>query len=113
MTAENSDLFGNPIFGNIPDRALTPRERRLLRGRKSSVPSGHAHTPGTGPAGETCGSCLSLVRKRMGKTYLKCGKNRAGWTGGGKSDVRARDAACNKWEARPADTAPPTEHYRS
>jgi hypothetical protein len=35
----------------------------------------------------------------MAKTYFKCGLNRAKWTGGGKTDVRARDQACREWQA--------------
>lgn len=75
--------------------ALTPKERRKL---KEPQPQGHAWTPGTGPEGETCGTCLHLYRNRQAKTYLKCGKNRAAWTRGRKSDIRARDAACKFWE---------------
>lgn len=47
---------------------------------------------------ERSGSCKHLARNRMTKTYLKCELNRARWTGGYGSDVRARDAACKKWE---------------
>lgn len=84
------DLFGL-------DRALTPRERKGLK-RSGPVPRGYVAPPGTGPAGETCGSCKHLYRNRMAKTYLKCSLNRARWTGGGGSDVRARSPACQKWE---------------
>jgi hypothetical protein len=81
------------------DRALTPAERRKLKGRSSPVPNGHAARPGSGPEGETCGSCSHLYRNRMSKTYLKCSLMRARWTGGGATDVRARDPACLKWAA--------------
>lgn len=80
------------------DRALTPAERkRIAPKRKEPTPSGHYLPPGTGPEGETCGSCAHLVRKQLAGTYLKCGLNRDRWTGGGKTDVRARDAACKAW----------------
>jgi hypothetical protein len=85
-----SDLFSSEF-------ALTPADRKKLN-RKSPVPRGHVEPIGTGPKGETCGSCLHLYRNRMSKTYLKCALNRARWTGGGATDVRARDAACKKWE---------------
>ncbi len=81
------------------DRALTPDERRALM-RRGPRKTGHAMPPGTGLAGETCGSCVHLARKRMSKTYLKCELQRARWTGGGASDVRAGDAACSKWLGR-------------
>jgi hypothetical protein len=76
-------------------RALTPDERRAFS--KGPRKTGHAALPGTGPAGETCGSCVYLVHKKMAKAYLKCELRRATWTGGGGTDVRARDAACSKW----------------
>lgn len=87
------DLFGL-------DRALTPIERKRLK-RREPVPRGHVFPSGTGPAGETCGSCLHLYRNRMSKTYLKCGLNRSKWTGGRASDVRAKDASCKKWDPHP------------
>lgn len=62
---------------------------------------GYAALPGTGPAGETCGSCAHLYRNRMGKTYLKCVLMQAKWTGGHGTDVLARSLACSKWEAQP------------
>lgn len=82
------------------DRVLTPRERAKLSGKRTApIPRGHIMPPGTGPSGETCGSCKHLYRNRMAKTYLKCGLNQARWTGGGATDIRARDAACKMWEA--------------
>ena len=85
------DLFGK-------EYALSPAERKKIT-RKDPIPRGHAFTPGTGPEGETCGSCLHLYRNRLAKTYLKCGANRSAWTGGRATDIRAKDAACRKWEA--------------
>jgi hypothetical protein len=68
-----------------------------LSARRLSKKHGHAAVPGTGPAGETCGSCANLERLSMAKTYLKCGLMRAYWTGGEGTDVRAGDAACRRW----------------
>lgn len=85
------------------DSALTPQERKRLLApqRNPAKPRGHAWTPGTGPAGETCGSCAHLSRVRLAKTYLKCGRVRENWTHGPATDVRARDPACKQWEAKP------------
>lgn len=79
---------------------LSPEQRRRLKPPCSKGARGHIAPPGTGPEGETCGSCDHLYRNVLSKTYLKCGLNRAKWTGGGKTDVRARDYACALWEKR-------------
>lgn len=79
-----TDLFGN--------------EEPVAKAKRSTpLPSGHAGVIGAGPSGETCGSCGHLVRKKLAKVYLKCGLMRQAWTGGAKTDVRSRDAACEKW----------------
>ncbi len=93
-----TDLFGNAA-PELPDRALTPKERRkLLTGRTTTLPRGHAAAPGTGPAGETCKSCAHYTLRRYAKVYRKCGLMESKWTGGGATDIRAADPACSKWE---------------
>lgn len=92
------DRLGN-IVTEDEARALLARERPGRRAkRKDPEPAGYAWPPGTGPAGETCGSCRHLYRNRQAKTYLKCELVRAKWTGGRKTDVLARSLACAKWE---------------
>lgn len=76
------------------------RGPRVL-GRKDPVPAGYAGAPGSGPAGQTCKTCRHLFRNVQAKTYLKCDKNRANWTGGRKSDVLASSPACVHWERVP------------
>lgn len=83
----------------MKDRALTPAERRRLTGRATTQPKGYAAMPGTGPEGETCGSCGHLYRNRLAKTYLKCELMQRFWTGGAGTDVRARSPACRNWQA--------------
>ena len=84
------------LDGPLTAQDIWDRARR----RKEPEPRGHAAMPGTGPEGETCGSCRHLARIRLANTYLKCALNEARWTGGRKSDVRAKDAACAKWQRR-------------
>ncbi len=67
------------------------------RGKHYVQPRGYAHHPGSGPEGETCGSCKHIVRKS--RRYRKCGLNRARWTHGPGSDILAGSPACSKWEA--------------
>jgi hypothetical protein len=83
------DMFGNTV---------TIEEARAMSKRKSPEPKGYAAQPGTGPAGETCGTCRHLYRNRMAKTYLKCELMKAYWTGGAGSDIKARAPACRRWE---------------
>lgn len=70
-----------------------------LRGKHYIQPRGYADHPGTGPKGETCGSCVHHVVKRMGGSYHKCELTRSCWTGGRRSDILVRAAACSKWES--------------
>lgn len=81
--------------------ALTPAQRaKINQKHPPPVKRGYAYPPGTGPKGETCKTCEHIVRKRMGKTYLKCGKAQYKWTGGGGSDILAGSPACKGWEAK-------------
>jgi hypothetical protein len=84
------DMFGNTV---------TVEEARAMSKRKSPKPNGYAAQPGTGPAGETCGTCKHIYRNRLAKTYLKCNLMSAHWTGGGATDIKARAPACRRWEA--------------
>jgi hypothetical protein len=97
-----NDLADGIILPLADDPAMTPAERRALNAafaKKNKRKGLHAAEPGTGPVGETCKTCAHLVRRRFSNTYLKCGLCVAKWTGGGATDVRARDDACSKWEA--------------
>lgn len=83
------------LFGEIPPAAVIPP-----RGKHYTQPKGYAAGPGTGPAGETCGSCEHVVRARSysnSKRWLKCGLMQPAWTSGRGSDVLARMPACSKW----------------
>lgn len=86
------------------DFALTSQERRKVfpKSHKNPVPRGYAAAPGTGPAGETCGSCQHHVERCYAKIYHKCELMRDYWTGGGATDIRVRSPACSRWEAKNA-----------
>jgi len=73
--------------------------------RKGTQKKGHAGPPGSGPKGETCGTCAHLARIQHAKSYLKCGLCQKNWTGGPGTDVRAKDAACWKWQPITKTTA--------
>lgn len=96
-----NDLFGNPVERQ---GAMTDAERKRMRRRAAERPRGHAWKPGTGPAGEACGSCTHFVRLHHGfNVYRKCGKNREAWTRSPRTDIRAGDAACKFWERKRND----------
>lgn len=84
-----------PEWWSPDSPASTPVQRKRIR--RSPEQKGHAWTPGTGPAGETCGSCQHIFRNRQAKTYLKCELMRSKWTSGYGTDIHARDAACKFW----------------
>lgn len=74
-------LFETPIATKLPKNACT------------------AGPIGSGPVGETCGTCLHLVRvHHHDGRYLKCGLMAKYWTHGAGSDIRAKWAACREWE---------------
>lgn len=66
--------------------------------RKDPRPAGYPAPPGSGPDGETCRTCRHLVHVVHAKSYPKCGKFSANWTGGRKTDVLVRSPACRMWE---------------
>ena len=90
---------------------------RLRKGSTSRAPiirHGWAAKPGTGPAGETCGTCTYAAEYRFRNTYLKCSA-RPGehWKGGRETDIRPMDPACSQWcgrirEARAVTANPPS-----
>jgi hypothetical protein len=78
------------------------------RGRKRNTdtkPRGYAWAPGTGPAGETCGSCAHLTRRHVSRDYPKCALMRAQWTKGKGTDVKTRSPACREWAKKQAVNA--------
>lgn len=72
--------------------------------RKTALPKGHAANPGSGPKGETCGTCQHRTHVRGGaKEYQKCELCRKSWTHGPGSDIRAKDPACAYWKPKGGD----------
>ena len=59
----------------------------------------HPYRPGTGPAGQTCGTCSKCSRiSYHNKTYRKCHVLMKHWTHGPGTDIRKKDLACKSWE---------------
>lgn len=89
---------GQLTFTTMGGETVTVKQR----GKHYVAPRGGADRPGTGPAGETCGSCKHITSTGRGGKFRKCALNRACWTHGGKTDIRVRWDACSKW-AKPEE----------
>lgn len=78
------------LFGD-PEPARNQRARRI---------QGHAAPPGSGPVGETCGTCAHCRFREYsaGRRYYKCGRMAAHWSADRSTDIRKGDAACRHWE---------------
>jgi hypothetical protein len=84
------------LFGLMDEHADNPL-------RRTTAPAGYAARPGTGPAGETCGSCAHRCKMKHSKAWSKCGLMRYTWTGGIKTDIAVRSPACKHWIERQPD----------
>jgi len=87
MTLIDTGVLVNEFMTLPPQRYPIPRR-------------GHFALPGSGPAGETCGSCVLAERVAYagGKRHLKCLKRRAAWTRTTATDIARADPACHGWE---------------
>ena len=87
------------LFGEAPDQPAPGSKLGPQGGKHYVKPWGYFAPPGTGPAGETCKTCAHIaVKGGVAGRYLKCGRARARWTGGRKSDILAGSPACSGWE---------------
>jgi hypothetical protein len=67
---------------------------------RSKLDRAHPYPVGTGPAGQTCGTCAKLCEIQYSKKYFKCRVIMAAWTHGPGTDIRKKDPACKCWEPR-------------
>ena len=86
------------LFGEVPACQQTPSGRGPKGGKHYVKQCGYVAMPGTGPSGESCGTCKHVVRGGQVKRFLKCALMRAKWTHSPKTDVLARSPACKRWE---------------
>jgi len=77
-------------------RQPTLEELRAKAGRMALFSKRYADEPGTGPAGETCGSCVWLRYTGHAKRYPKCGKTK--FTHGDATTIKTRSPACRLWQ---------------
>lgn len=85
------------LFGEVPEPITAPG-RGPKGGKHYTKPRGYVMPPGTGPSGETCGSCKHMAGR--GGRFRKCRLTEAIWTHGPRTDVLARSPACSKWEPK-------------
>jgi len=87
----------------------TPAQRSIFGGglepprtdhRFAPAAHGYAAPPGSGPPGDTCGSCGNCrVRKIKGHNVYKCALREKDWTHDRATDVLVRSPACIKHRA--------------
>ena len=85
------------------DREIMQLPLHVLGNPAKTAPRrGHFARPGTGPEGETCGSCKHYAVKSgdTARAYRKCALARATWTKGPGSDIRRKDPSCSAWETK-------------
>lgn len=96
------DAFGGVVGVT---RGGDPIRKPATGKRRETVPKGYAGLPGSGPDGETCGTCQHIerfVNYNGNKRWAKCGHRLAPRrTGGRGTDVLVRSAACNNWGEQP------------
>lgn len=92
-TELDRDLFGEPILPHKPTLGAVHHFSK----RRPTQANGYAAAIGSGPAGETCGTCGNhrVNTMRSGKRFHKCGLTKQ--TSGPGSDIRVRSAACWRW----------------
>lgn len=94
----------NTIFG------LAEPARPVRGAFRSEQAAGYAAAPGSGPQGETCGSCAHCrvrshrVRSKVAgggkeRRFYKCGVMFPNWTNTRGSDVLVQSPACKRWES--------------
>lgn len=71
---------------------------------KRGQPKGNAAPIGSGPAGETCRTCVHARCVKLGKTYHKCALVKA--TGGPATDIRLKWPACARWQSPHLQVSP-------
>ncbi len=84
-----------------PDRDLFGVAPPPAAGSKAALAAkGYARRPGSGPAGETCGSCIHAkgIKIRSGRVFYKCEIIKHRWTSGPGTDIRLKSPACEMWE---------------
>jgi len=75
----------------------TAGKARAYSMRREPKANGYAARPGTGPEGETCGTCAHCRVKQLARRFYKCALLIAAWTGGRATDICVRSPACSQF----------------
>jgi hypothetical protein len=75
-------------------------EFRIEEPVKHPLDRAHPYPPGSGPRGQSCGTCAKLCGRAFRKTYFKCHVLKKFWSAGRGTDIRKKDPACMSWEPR-------------
>lgn len=90
------DLLGHEI--------TVEEAREIERGgkkKRDETPKGYAARPGSGPAGETCKTCIhAQLSHTYRHRYWKCDIIQHRWTRGPGTDIRLKSPACSFWKSK-------------
>lgn len=87
-----------PLQATIFGGAELARPQRGKAPPRPAEAQGYAHLPGTGPEGETCGTCAHCTIVRFGRAIYKCGLMHARWSGTRRTDILVTSPACARFE---------------
>lgn len=87
-------------FGLFSGKAEAPSTYGRAR-HSSPRANGYAAMPGTGPQGESCGTCAHCRMRtiRSGRHYYKCALMLERWSSCRSTDVVLRSPACSRWQS--------------
>lgn len=93
-TLKQFELFGDPPQ-RLPSKLSVKNK-----------PKGYFAAPGSGPKGETCGSCAHSysTKSGSGRSFRKCELVRH--TFGPGTDIVLKTAACQGWKQKPKEGKP-------
>ena len=89
------DLLGHEI--SVEEAREIERVGKKKRGQ--TKPNGYRFPPGSGPAGQTCGTCSHAYRTQHGNgLFWKCELVKP--TRGSGTDIRKKSPACSAWNRK-------------
>lgn len=87
-----------PVQATIFGGAELARPRRGKAPPRPAEAQGYADLPGTGPEGETCGTCQHCAAVHFRRSFYKCRLLVARWSRARSTDILVTSPACARFE---------------